>query len=76
MAIQLIPVQQIGTAPIVIKTTLTPDEIQNVITNHGHVFVLHNFKWQAETGEATVEFVPGNGLCIIQDVANEATRTG
>lgn len=64
---QMLP---IGTDRLVFKTTLTVEEMRTVAMNHERVFILRGFSFNIETGECRAEFVPGNGMCIVQDPLN------
>ncbi len=55
-------VNGIGTRRMSFRTQMTKDQFFDAMNEQGRVFLLEMRSWDAETGEAEITLVPGNGL--------------
>jgi hypothetical protein len=55
-------VNGIGTRQMSFRTQMTKDQFFEAMNEQGRVFKLEMRSWDAETGEAEIILVPGNGL--------------
>jgi hypothetical protein len=55
-------VNGIGTRQMSFRTQMTKDQFFEAMNEQGRVFKLEMRSWDAETGEAEITLVPGNGL--------------
>ena len=55
-------VNGIGTRQMSFRTQMTKDQFFDAMNEQGRVFKLEMRSWDAETGEAEITLVPGNGL--------------
>ena len=55
-------VNGIGTRHMSFRTQMTKDQFFDAMNEQGRVFKLEMRSWDAETGEAEITLVPGNGL--------------
>ena len=55
-------VNGIGTRHMSFRTQMTKDQFFEAMNEQGRVFKLEMRSWDAETGEAEITLVPGNGL--------------
>lgn len=55
-------VNGIGTRHMSLRTQMTKDQFFEAMNEQGRVFKLEMRSWDAETGEAEITLVPGNGL--------------
>jgi hypothetical protein len=55
-------VNGIGTRRMSFRTQMTKDQFFDAMNEQGRVFKLEMRSWDAETGEAEITLVPGNGL--------------
>jgi hypothetical protein len=60
--IEVTEVNGIGTRHMSFRTQMTKDQFFEAMNEQGRVFKLEMRSWDAETGEAEITLVPGNGL--------------
>ncbi len=63
-------VNGIGTRHMSFRTQMTKDQFFDVMNEQGRVFKLEISSWDAETGEAEITLVPGNGVMALYEGYN------
>jgi hypothetical protein len=68
-------VNGIGTRRMSFRTQMTKDQFFDAMNEQGRVFKLEMRSWDAETGEAEITLVPGNGLMAWYEGHNPPIET-
>ena len=70
---QAIKFREVGSERIRLEVDMTAERFRSLLQNqHGRVFVFEFCRFDAETGKAVVEFVPGNGVCRVQNIGEQS----
>jgi hypothetical protein len=59
---EVIVLNPVGMKPMSFRTKMTKDDFFDALNEQGRVFQLQMQIWDAETGEAEISLVPGNGI--------------
>ena len=70
---QAIKFREVGSEQIRLEVDMTAERFRSLLQNqHGRVFVFECRSYDPETGKAVVEFVPGNGVCRVQNIGEQS----
>ena len=65
---QAVEFRAIGLERMKFEVDMTAERFWSVLVKeHGRVFVFECCSYDRQTGKAVVEFVPGNGVCKVQN---------
>jgi hypothetical protein len=67
---EVIVLHQVGMKPMSFRTKMTENDFFGALNEQGRVFQLEMRSWDAETGEAEITLVPGNGVMALYEGYN------